>query len=326
MKRVLFVLAVIAAIVIGLLVTGPLYTLNEGELAVVVRLGQIVAVQEQAGLHFKSPFLDDVVKYPKRILSWDGERQRIPTKENQFIWVDTTARWRISDPLKFYESITSIENAYARLDDVIDSAVRTVIADNWLRETVRNSNIIRERKASENFEVGTEADATQLTALTRTEAVFDVVSKGRRTLANEALELSRKLMPEYGIELLDIVPRQIKYSDELTESVYNRMIKERNQIAQAFRSHGEGKKAEWLGKLENEQRSVLSGAYEKAEKIKGTADAEATRIYAQSYGRDVGFFDFWRSVESYKTTMPKFNKTLSTDMDYFRYLYSPTGR
>ncbi|OHE66690.1 MAG: HflC protein, partial [Treponema sp. GWB1_62_6] len=140
MKRVLFVLAVIAAIVIGLLVTGPLYTLNEGELAVVVRLGQIVAVQEQAGLHFKSPFLDDVVKYPKRILSWDGERQRIPTKENQFIWVDTTARWRISDPLKFYESITSIENAYARLDDVIDSAVRTVIADNWLRETVRNSN------------------------------------------------------------------------------------------------------------------------------------------------------------------------------------------
>ena len=326
MKRVLFVLAVIAAIVIGLLVPGPLYTLNEGELAVVVRLGQIVAVQEQAGLHFKSPFLDDVVKYPKRILSWDGERQRIPTKENQFIWVDTTARWRISDPLKFYESITSIENAYARLDDVIDSAVRTVIADNWLRETVRNSNIIRERKASENFEVGTEADATQLTALTRTEAVFDVVSKGRRTLANEALELSRKLMPEYGIELLDIVPRQIKYSDELTESVYNRMIKERNQIAQAFRSHGEGKKAEWLGKLENEQRSVLSGAYEKAEKIKGTADAEATRIYAQSYGRDVGFFDFWRSVESYKTTMPKFNKTLSTDMDYFRYLYSPTGR
>ena len=326
MKRALIVLAVIAAIVAGLLVTGPLYTLNEGELAVVVRLGQIVAVQNEAGLHVKSPFLDDVVKYPKRILSWDGERQRIPTKENQFIWVDTTARWRISDPLKFYESITSIEGAYARLDDVIDSAVRTVIAGNWLRETVRNSNIIRDRKASENFEVGTEADATQLTALTRTEATFEVVSKGRRMLAAEALELSRQLMPEYGIELIDIVPRQIKYSDELTESVYNRMIKERNQIAQAFRSHGEGKKAEWLGKLENEQRSVLSGAYEKAEKIKGTADAEATRIYAQAYGKDVAFFDFWRSVESYKMTMPKFSKTLSTDMDYFRYLYSPRGR
>lgn len=326
MKRVLIVMAVIAAVIIGVMATGPFYTLNEGELAVVVRLGQIVAVQDQAGLHLKSPFLDDVVKYPKRIMSWDGERQRIPTKENQFIWVDTTARWKISDPKKFYESISTMDSAYARLGDVIDSAVRTVIADNWLRETVRNSNIIRERKASENFEVGTEADANALTALTRTDATFEVVEKGRRKLAEEVLGISRKLVPEYGIELIDVVPRQIKYSDELTQSVYNRMIKERNQIAQAFRSHGEGKKAEWFGKLENEKRSVLSAAYEKAERIKGTADAEATRLYAQSYGRDADFFDFWRSVESYRTTMPNFDKTLSTDMDYFKYLYSPRGR
>ncbi len=326
MKRVLIGLAIAAAVVVGVLAAGPFYTVDEGELAVVVRLGQIVAVQNQAGLHVKSPFLDDVVKYPKRIMSWDGERQRIPTKENQFIWVDTTARWRISDPKKFYESISTMDSAYARLGDVIDSAVRTVIADNWLRETVRNSNIIRDRKASENFEVGTEADANALTALTRTDATFEAVEKGRRKLAEEALAISRKLVPEYGIELIDVVPRQIKYSDELTESVYNRMIKERNQIAQAFRSHGEGKKAEWMGKLENEKRSVLSAAYEKAERLKGTADAEATRIYAQAYGRDADFFDFWRSVESYRTTLPKFDKTLSTDLDYFRYLYSPRGR
>lgn len=326
MKRILIGLIVAAAIVIGVLAAGPFYTLGEGELAVVVRLGQIVVVQNQAGLHLKSPFLDDVVKYPKRIMSWDGERQRIPTKENQFIWVDTTARWRISDPQKFYESISTMDSAYARLGDVIDSAVRTVIADNWLRETVRNSNIIRDRKASENFEVGTEADANALTALTRTDATFEAVEKGRRKLAEEALAISRKLVPEYGIELIDVVPRQIKYSDELTQSVYSRMIKERNQIAQAFRSHGEGKKAEWMGKLENEKRSVLSSAYEKAERLKGTADAEATRIYAQAYGRDVDFFDFWRSVESYRTTLPKFDKTLSTDLDYFRYLYSPRGR
>lgn len=259
-------------------------------------------------------------------MSWDGERQRIPTKENQFIWVDTTARWRISDPKKFYESVGTIQGAYARLDDVIDSAVRTVIADNWLRETVRNSNIIKERTTSENFEVGAEADANQLTALTRTEASFEVIQKGRRKLAEEALAISRQLVPEYGMELLDVIPRQIRYSDELTQSVYNRMIKERNQIAQAFRSYGEGKKAEWLGKLENEQRSVLSAAYEKGEKLKGTADAESTRIYAQSYGRDADFFSFWRSIESYRTTLPKFDKTLSTDMDYFKYLFSPTGR
>ncbi len=327
MKRPITILVVIAVLFIAILVAGPFYTLDEGEQAVIVRLGQIVEVKKDAGLHLKTPFLDDVIKYPKKIMSWDGEKQRIPTKENQFIWVDTIARWRISEPKKFYESIGNLESAYARLGDVIDSAVRTIIAENWLRETVRNSNIIRENKGStETFEVGSDQDAGQLSAFTKTDVTYEEVQKGRRKLAEEMLNLSRKLVPEYGIELIDVVPRQIKYSDELTQSVYNRMIKERSQIAQAFRSFGEGKKAEWEGKLENEQRSLLSAAYEKAEKIKGTADAEATKIYAQAYSKDPEFFDFWRSIESYKTTLPKFNKTLSTDMDYFRYLYSPRGR
>jgi len=326
MKKLIGILVFAGVALAAVLIANPLYTIDEGEQAVVVRLGQIVASRSDAGLHFRTPFIDSVVKYPKRVMSWDGERQRIPTKENQFIWVDTTARWRISDPLKFYESVTTLEGAYGRLGDVIDSAVRTVIAENWLRETVRNSNIISERRSRETFEVGGEADAGQLSEFTRTESSYETVQKGRRRLAEETLELSRKLVPEYGIELIDVVPRQIRYSDELTESVYNRMIKERSQIAQAFRSHGEGKKAEWLGKLENEKRSLLSAAYERAEKVKGEADAEATRIYAQAYGRDTEFFEFWRSVESYRQTLPKFNKTLSTDMDYFRYLYSPRGR
>lgn len=327
MKRFITLLVILGILILAVLVVGPFYTLDEGEQAVVVRLGQIIAVKQDAGLHLKTPFLDDVITYPKKIMSWDGEKQRIPTKENQFIWVDTIARWKISDPKKFYESIGSLESAYARLGDVIDSAVRTIIAENWLRETVRNSNIIRENKGvTEAFEVGSDQDAGQLSAFTRTDVTYEEVQKGRRKLAEEILNLSRKLVPEYGIELIDVVPRQIKYSDELTQSVYNRMIKERNQIAQAFRSFGEGKKAEWEGKLENERRSLLSAAYEKAEKIKGTADAEATRIYAQAYSKDPEFFDFWRSIESYKTTMPQFSKTLSTDMDYFRYLYSPRGR
>jgi len=131
------------------------------------------------------------------------------------------------------------------------------------------------------------------------------------------------MVPEYGIELIDVVTRQIRYSNELTQSVYARMIKERNQIAQAFRSEGEGRKAEWLGKMDNEKRSILSAAYNRAETIRGTADAEAARIYADAYNRDRAFFDFWRAVESYRSTLPKFEKTLSTDMEYFRYLYSP---
>ncbi|MDR2521091.1 MAG: protease modulator HflC, partial [Spirochaetaceae bacterium] len=129
----------------------------------------------------------------------------------------------------------------------------------------------------------------------------------------------------YGIELIDVVTRQIRYSDELTQSVYARMIKERSQIAQAFRSEGEGKKAEWLGKTDNEQRSILSAAYTQAEKIRGDADAEATRIYAAAYGRDRSFFEFYRALESYKTTLSGFDKTLTTDMSYFRFLYSPSG-
>jgi len=326
MKKLIIGLIIATAALIAFFMSNPFYIIHEGEQAVVVRLGEIVASKTDAGLHMKSPYIDVIVKYPKRIMSWDGERQRIPTKENQFIWVDTTARWRIADPLKFYESVTTLEGAYGRLGDVIDSAVRTVISDNWLRETVRSSNLISERKSTEAFEVGGNADSEQLSEFTSTETTYDRVQKGRRKLAEEVLALSRKLVPEYGIELIDVVPRQIKYSDELTESVYNRMIKERNQIAQAFRSHGEGKKAEWLGKLENEKRSLLSAAYEKAEKVKGTADAEATRIYAQAYNRDADFFDFWRGLESYRQTLPKFSKTLSTDMDYFRYLYSPRGR
>jgi len=131
------------------------------------------------------------------------------------------------------------------------------------------------------------------------------------------------MVPEYGIELIDVVTRQIRYSNELTQSVYARMIKERNQIAQAFRSEGEGRKAEWLGKMDNEKRSILSAAYNRAETIRGTADAEAARIYADAYNRDRTFFDFWRAVESYRSTLPQFEKTLSTDMEYFRYLYSP---
>jgi membrane protease subunit HflC len=131
------------------------------------------------------------------------------------------------------------------------------------------------------------------------------------------------MVPEYGIELIDVVTRQIRYSNELTQSVYARMIRERNQIAQYFRSQGEGRKAEWLGKMDNEKRSLLSAAYSQAETIRGTADAEAARIYADAYNRDRQFFDFWRAVESYRTTLPKFEKTLSTDMEYFRYLYTP---
>jgi len=326
MKKLITVL-VVAVVLLGLLVLmGPFYIQQEGYQSVIVRFGQITRVETDAGLKLKTPFVDNVVTYPKKILMWDGEAQRIPTKENQFIWVDATARWRISDPAKFYESISSLDSAFGKLDDVIDSAVRTVISSNFLREAVRNSNDIMNSTSSETFETGDAEGSDSFRQLTQTDASYDSIEKGRRALSTDMLAMAQQLTPEYGIEIIDVIPRQIRYSDELTESVYNRMIKERNQIAQAFRSFGEGKKSEWMGKLENEQRSILSKAYEEAEIIKGSADARATKIYADAYGRDRGFFDFWRSIESYRTTMPKFTKTLSTDMSYFDYLYGPRGR
>ncbi|MDR2607844.1 MAG: protease modulator HflC [Treponema sp.] len=324
MKKFVSTLIVLAVILIGLLIANPFYIIDEGEQAVIVQMGRLTDVITDAGFHVKVPFIDDVVRYPKRILAWDGEAKSMPTREKQYIWVDVTARWRISDPKKFYESITTIDGAYSKLAEVIDSEVRTVVAENYLRETVRNSNLILENPSTaDSLGIGDSIDMEQIPTLIQSEGSKEPVARGRRQLAEEILFRSRRMVPEYGIELIDVVTRQIRYSDELTQSVYARMIKERNQIAQAFRSEGEGKKAEWMGRMDNERRSILSDAYEKAETIRGTADAEATRIYAEAYNQDRSFFDFWRALESYRTTMPKFDKTLSTDMDYFRYLYSP---
>jgi membrane protease subunit HflC len=248
----------------------------------------------------------------------------VPTAERQFIFVDVIARWRISDPQKFYESINTVETAYSKLAEIIDSEVRTVVAENPLRESVRNSNIIMERTPNiDELTLGDNVEPETSASKTQSSSSYEPIIRGRRQLAEEILARSRRMVPEYGIELIDVVTRQISYSNELTQSVYNRMIRERNQIAQEYRSEGEGRKAEWLGRMDNEERSILSAAYEQAEIIRGRADAEAARIYAQAYNRDRNFFDFWRAIESYRQTIPEFDKTLTTEMEYFRYLYSP---
>jgi len=324
MKKKFTPVVVIGVVIFGLFIAGPFFVVNEGEQAVVVQMGRLVRIITDAGLHVKIPFIDEVVRYPKRIMAWDGEAKSMPTREKQYIFVDITARWRISDPQKFYESISTVDAAYSKLAEIIDSEVRTVVAENYLRESVRNSNIIMERTVSADaLGLGDDIDPNIITSSIQPDSEHEPIARGRRQLAEEILARSRRMVPEYGIELIDVVTRQIRYSNELTQSVYARMIKERNQIAQAFRSEGEGRKAEWLGKMDNEKRSILSAAYNRAETIRGTADAEAARIYADAYNRDRGFFDFWRAVESYRSTLPQFKKTLSTDMEYFRYLYSP---
>jgi len=327
MKNLLKVIIVLAVLIIAIFILGPFFVINEGEQAVIIQLGKITSTVTQAGLHVKIPFIDDVVRYPKKIMSWNGEQKSIPTREKIYIWVDVTARWRIADPKKFYESIKTINMAYEKLGEVIDSEVKTVVVENYFNESVRNSNIIMERKSSiDDLGVGSDMDPAFITSSIQTEVRYEPISRGRRQLAEEILARSRRMVPEYGIELIDVVTRQIRYNDELTQSVYNRMIKERNQIAQAIRSEGEGRKADIMGQMERERMTIMSNAYKESETIKGNADAEATQIYAEAYNRDRDFFNFWRAIESYRTTIPNFNKTMSTDMDYFKFLYSPQGR
>lgn len=332
MKKILKILIPVVLLLIIFMAMGPFYILNEGEQAITTRFGKIEDTQTDAGLKLKVPLIDSVTRYSKRILSWDGDPQEFQTAENQFIWVDTTARWKIADPIKFYESVKTMNQAYGKLDAVIESAVKNIVAKNFLIESVRNSNIIIElqkekeatilaaEKLAEENALETD-ETTTLSLILKSDTVFEEIVNGRRKLSEEMLNNAALDTTDLGIELIDVVIRQIRYTDAMTQSVYDRMIKERNQIAQFYRSYGEGKKAEWSGKTENEKEVLISEAYASSEKIKGDADALAARIYNDSYGEDPEFYEFWKAVESYKKTLPGMSKTLSTDMQYFDNFY-----
>ncbi len=330
MKKLITVLVIIAVVVIVFFLIGPFFILEEGEQAVVTRFGEIVAVHTEAGLKLKTPLVDTVVTYSKRILPWDGSAQRMPTSERQFIWVDTTARWRIEDPRLFYASVSTVDQAFARLDEIIDSSVRNTIAANRLAEAVRSSNLITEREipppisAEERQQL---EGLDEIANLVTFDVQLETIQSGRQVLSDRMLAAAREQIADgdLGMQLIDVIIRQIRYSDELTESVFDRMVAERAQIASAYRSYGQGQKQNLLGQAENDQRAILSGAYEEAEVIRGQSDAEAARIYSDTYEASPRFFEFWRSIESYRRILPTFRKTLTTDMDYFRYLYSAQG-
>ncbi len=323
MKRFVGWLVALFILFILFVMTGPFYIVNEGKQVVITRFSKIVDSHTEAGLYIKVPFLDHVIEYPKLILSLDGDPQSITTKENQYIIVDTTSRWRITDPVAFYQNFQTLNNAYNKLSDIVDSSCRTIITQNRMSEIVRSSNIINERKINEAEK---DDETKEIDKLVNADTVNEVVTKGRSELCRQMTAKAQSEVQGWGIELLDIVPRQVKYSDELNESVYNSMIKDRNQVAQAYRSLGEGKKAEWLGRLENDKRTIASEAYRKSEEIKGAADAQAAAIYAAAYNKDIEFYTFWKSMESYKKNLKDYPATYSTKMDYFNYLYGADGK
>ena len=302
------------ALAVLLILASSVYIVSETNQVIVTQFGQPRGGTIGApGVHFKTPFVQKAIYFEKRWLEWDGDSNQIPTKDKKYIWVDTYARWRISDPLKFFQRVKDERGAHSRLDDIIDGETRNTVANFDLLEVVRTSN----RKFEQ-----TEESAI----LDQTEAMASI-GTGRLKIANIILNESSKIIPEFGIELRDVQIKRVNYVEEVQQKVFDRMIAERQRIASKYRSEGDGKSAEIRGQKERELKRIQSGAYKTAQEIKGKADAEATRIYAQAYNLDPEFYQFMKTLETYRTTLDKDTwLILSTDSEFLKYLKSAGNR
>ncbi len=303
--------AVILGFVALIILSSAIYVVDMTQQIVLTQFGRPIGEPiTSPGLKMKIPFIQKANVFEKRILEWDGNPSQIPTKDKKYIWVDTFARWRIADPLKFMQSVSNELGAQARLDDVIDAVTRDLITSHDLIEVVRSSN--REMAGAE------------LDVQTRD---VEPVEIGRFVIIRQIFQRASEQMPRYGIELVDVEIKRINYVEEVRQKVYERMISERRRIAEQYRSEGRGQSAEIRGQKEKELERITSEAYRIAEEIRGTADAEATGIYAAAYGRDPEFYSFLRTLESYKHTIGEDSSViLTTDSDYFKYLKRMSGR
>lgn len=316
MKAPKFLLAVL--VIIGFVASSSFFVLEEGSQGIVTQFGKPVGEPKtKAGLHFKIPFIQKVQFFEKRLLKWDGSPNQIPTRDKKYIWVDTTARWRITKPLVFLQSVATERGALSRLDDIIDSVVRDYVSSHYLIELVRSAGW----EARSDSSRGESPTAIKLKTDDAAEAADRPMTIGRLGLTREMLATAQKLTPRYGIELIDIRIKRINYVDQVRKRVFERMISERQRIASQYRSEGEGRKAEILGQMKKELAKIESGAYRKAQEIKGHAEAESTKIYGQAFGQDQEFYSLTKTLEIYKD-YPNKNSTmiLSTDADFFRYL------
>ncbi len=295
-------------VVMAALVVLPLflYTVSETTQVVITQFGQPKRVVKDAGLHFKMPFVEQVNVFDKRILEWDGNPTQVPTLDKKYIWVDSFARWRIKDPLMFFKTVSREETAHGRLDDIINGAVRNQISNHLLIEAVRTTN----RKIS----IASEGDIAR-------ERIGVRIEMGRDEITRQILAVAMKPVAQLGIELVDIRFKRINYVEQVRQSVYERMITERKQIAAKYRSEGEGQKLEIEGRKEKEEKVITSGAYRTAQEIMGKADAKAIRIYAEAYSKDPEFYSFQQTLKSYEENVgPGTVMILSSNGEYFKYL------
>ena len=296
---------------VGFVLTSAIYTVSEVDQVIITRFGQPVSDPiTEPGLHFRTPFVDTVNRFEKRFLEWDGVPNQVPTRDRRFIFVDTYARWRITDPLRYLETLQGSEiTAQSRLADILDGETRNAIARHDLIEIVRTSN-----RQPADTAVGNEEEPETL----------ESISSGRGEITREILNAATAAVSEYGIELLDLQFKRINYVPEVQQDVFARMIAERQRIAEEFRSEGQGESARIQGERERDLAQIQSEAFRSAEELRGTADAEATSVYADAYGSDAGFYAFTKSLETYERTMdPNTFFILGTDSELLRFLEAP---
>ena len=302
------------AVLAALLVFSSVYTLSETEQAIVTQFGKPVGgVVSTPGLHVKVPLVQTVYRFDKRWLEYDGDPNEIPTRDKKYIWVDTYARWRISDALRFFQAVRDERGGQSRLDDIVDGETRNAVASFDLIEIVRSSN--------RGFEV-----TGELEGIGAAEAMAQIKA-GREKIAHQILERAAKITPEFGVELVDVRFKRINYTESVQQSVFQRMIAERKRIAERSRSEGQGRAAEIRGQKERDVLAASSVGYKSAQELKGKADAKATAIYARAYGRDPGFYEFWKSMETLQAALGKdATVILSTDSELLKYLKDSKGR
>lgn len=311
MKLKLLIPIIVLIIVFIPIAFSMFYVVNEAEQVVITEFGRPVGEPiVNAGLKFKTPFIQQIHRFEKRVLEWDGSPNQIPTKDKKFIWLDTTARWRIKDALKFYQALGTEVLAQSRLDDIIDSAARDLVTAQLLIEVVRDSNRVLD------LDIETlEEDEGQLGE------PLEEIQIGREKITQKIREKVQETVPDFGIELVDVQVKRINYVDEVREKVFTRMISERQRISEKYKSEGEGEAAKIGGEKQKELERIQSEAYKETEQIKGDADAQAIQIYAQAHGKDPEFFAFIQTLETYrKSTNPSTKLILTTDSALYKYL------
>ncbi len=298
-------------ILIAIFVSGAyrcLYIVDEREQVVVTQFGEIVGGPiTQPGLKWKFPWRT-ANYFPKNLQEWDGKPGQIPTLDKTYIWVDTFGRWKIVNPVKFFETVENTLRAVGRLDEIIDPAVRNFITSDRLIEAVRMSN-----RELDTFEIGLED-------IKKEQAVMYNITAGREKITEGILKQAQPKLDKFGIELVDVKIKRINYVEKVRESVYDRMIAERKQIAEKFRSEGKGEANKIIGEKDRDLKQITSEAYKTAQEIQGKADAAAARIYADAYGVDPEFYSFIRTLEIYNESLDeKSSLILSTDSEFFKY-------